>query len=42
MSGAEITLMLLGVAALTDRIMRLLEFLEGEHERERRRRRSAR
>lgn len=31
MTSAETTLVLLGVAALTDRIMRLLEFLEGEH-----------
>lgn len=43
MSGAEITLVLLGIAALTDRIMRLLEYLEGEsNARERKRRRAAR
>lgn len=42
MTSAEITLMLLGIATLTDRIMRLLEWLEGNHERERKRRRAAR
>lgn len=31
MTSAEITLVLLGIAALTDRIMRLLEYLEGKH-----------
>lgn len=38
MSGAEIALVLIGVAAVTDRIMRLLEFLEGNHGRQERRR----
>lgn len=42
MSAAETTLILLGVAALTDRIMRLLEFLEEEHERGQKKRRAAR
>lgn len=42
MSGAETTLVLLGIAALTDRIMRLLEFLEGNYGRECKRRRAAR
>lgn len=42
MSGTETMLVLFGIAALVDRFMRLLEFLEGEHEKDRKRRRAAR
>lgn len=42
MTTAEITLVLLGVAAVTDRIMRLLEFLEGNHGRVKKRTRAVR